>query len=100
MTTQRVTTGILTLLLGGLLAWTILRGVGGLQIQLLLSFGVVLGGLYTALGKVPDWIVSNSGGKLTSDDDPANISPKVYLAVLGTAVLVAIVVFAVALAVM
>ena len=50
---------------------------------------MVLGGIYTAFGRLPDWIADYSGGSITEDDDPANISPRVYLPILLGVIVIA-----------
>ena len=57
----------------------------------------VLGLAYTALGRLPDWVVDYSGGSITDDDDPSNISPRVYLPVLFGVIAIAVIVFVVVL---
>ncbi|ELP31401.1 hypothetical protein RBSWK_04671 [Rhodopirellula baltica SWK14] len=70
--------------------------VGDLRIWVVLGFGVTLGSLYTAFGRLPDWIVENSGGSITDDDDPSNVSARVYLPILLGVILIAFAVFVVA----
>ncbi len=57
---------------------------------------MTLGSLYTAFGRLPDWIVENSGGSITDDDDPSNVSARVYLPILLGVILIAFAVFVVA----
>ena len=90
MNTNRVAAGILSLVLSALLGWSIVAGVGDLRTRIILGGGVALGVLYTAFGRVPDWIRDRTGGTLTDDDDPSNISPRVYLPIILGAILVAI----------
>ncbi len=91
MTPQRIAAALLSLALLALLGWTIVRGVGDLRTQIVLGVGVVLGVVYTAYGRLPDWLISHSGDSLTADDDPSNISPRVYLPIIATVTLLAIV---------
>jgi len=91
----RITAGLLALVLLGLLGWSIVGGVGDMRTQILLGVGAVLGIAYAAYGRLPDWLISLSGGSLTADDDPSNISPRVYLPIIGGAVVLAAVVLVV-----
>ena len=93
MSPTRITAGLLSLVLLGLLVWTIVRGVGDIRTQLLIGVGAVLGIAYAAYGRLPDWLISLSGGSLTADDDPSNISPRVYLPIIGGVILLAVVAF-------
>ncbi len=89
MTPNRVATCVLTLVLLALLGWSIVAGVGDVRTRVLLGVGAALGGLHTALGRLPDWITDHSCGSLSEDDDPSNISARVYLPILLGAVVVA-----------
>ena len=82
VTANRVAAGILSLALLALLVWTTIARVGDLHTRIVLAVGIVLGSLYTVLGRVPTWIVHHSGGSITDDDDPSNLSPRVYLPIL------------------
>ena len=96
MTTNQIASGILSLVLLALLGWCIFAGVGDVRTWAFLGVGVILGGLYTAFGRLPHWIADYSGGSITDDDDPANISPRVYLPILlGVIVIAAAAFFAV-----
>ena len=76
-----------------LLVWTFVGGVGDLRLQVLLGFGIVLGLVYAIYGRLPQWLLDLSGNKIVADDDPANISPRVYLPILGAVVLIAVLAF-------
>ena len=91
MNTNRITAGILSLALSALLGWSIVSGVGDLRTRIILGGGVALGVLYTAFGRLPDWIRDHTGGAITDDDDPSNISPRVYLPIIFGVILVAVV---------
>ncbi len=93
MSPTRITAGLLSLVLLGLLVWTIVRGVGDIRTQILIGVGAVLGIAYVAYGRLPGWLISLSGGSLVADDDPSNISPRVYLPIIGGVILLAVVVF-------
>jgi hypothetical protein len=93
MTLKRMFTGILSLLLVVLLGWSIFSGMGDLKTQILLAVGIALGSLYTAFGQLPDWIVDHSGGSITDDDDPSNISPRLYMPVILGVMLLAVIAF-------
>jgi hypothetical protein len=79
MITNRIAAARLSIILLALLGWSIFSGVGDLRTWILLGVGAGLGVLYTAFGRIPDWIVDHSGGSITDDSDPLNISPRVYL---------------------
>ncbi len=96
MNTNRIAAGILSVVLSALLGWAIVAGGGDLRTRILLGGGVALGVLYTAFGRVPDWIRDRIGGTITDDDDPSNISPRVYLPIILGAILVAVGAFVVA----
>ncbi len=91
MTLKRMTAATLSLVLLALLVWSIFAGVGDPKTWIILALGVVLGALYAALGRIPDWIVDQSGGSMTDDKDPTNISPRVYLPIVAGAILVAVI---------
>lgn len=65
--------------------------------------GILLGGLYVIRGgSLPNWLIEftqkfnfHTGGTITKDDDPANISPKIYLPIVFSAILIAIIAYAV-----
>lgn len=95
MTRTRILAGLLTLVLLALLGWCIVRGVGDVRTQVILGGGSLLGVLYTVFGRLPDWLIEHSGGSLAADDDPGNIPARVYLSVIGAAILLAIVAFVV-----
>ena len=95
MSKQRVAAGVLSMLLLALLGWSLLQGVGDVRTQALLAAGACAGLLYTLIGRLPDWLMQLSGGKLVDDDDPGNLSPRVYLSVLGVALFVALIVLVV-----
>ena len=78
-----------------LLGWNLARGEGDVRTQVMLGAGSCLGALYTIFGRLPDWLIEHSGGSLVADDDPGNISPRVYLSVIGATLLLAVVVFVV-----
>jgi hypothetical protein len=90
MTINRIIAGALSLVLLVLLGWAVFAGVGDIRTWVMLGFGAVLGLLYTVIGRVPDWIVNYSGGSITDDDDPSNISPRVYLPILFGVIVVAV----------
>ncbi len=90
MSTNRIAAFLLSLLLASLLSWMLWAGLGDLVTRLTLAAGATLGLLYSAFGELPEWMVDRSGGTITDDDDPSNISPRVYLPVLAVVILVAI----------
>ena len=93
MTSNRIAAGVLSIVILGLLGWAIFAGVGNLHTRIILGVGAVLGILYTAIGRVPDWIIDASGGGITDDDDPSNISPRVYLPILLVVITIAVIAF-------
>ena len=95
MTTNRIVAGTLSIVLLALLGWSVTVGLGDVRTWIMLGVGAALGMLYTAIGRLPDWIVDLSGGSIANDDDPSNISPRVYLPILLTVILVAATVFVV-----
>ncbi|QDT45938.1 hypothetical protein Pan241w_60660 [Gimesia alba] len=93
MNSKRITAGVLVVLLLVLLSWTFIGGVGDLRLQVLLGFGIVLGLVYAIHGRLSEWILDLSGNKIVADDAPGNISPRVYLPILGAVVLIAVIIF-------
>ena len=93
MTTNRITAGVLSLVLLALLGWCIFAGVGDMRTWLILGVGAAFGLIYTALGRLPNWIADHSGGTITDDDDPSNISPRVYVPLLLGVIVIAVLVF-------
>ena len=91
MNTKRVFAGAFSFLLLALLGWSIFAGVGDVRTYITLGVGATLGILYTVVGRVPSWIVSNSFGTITDDDDPSNISPRIYLPILFGIIVVAVI---------
>ena len=92
---KRTAALVLTLALAalGIYVW---RHEGDLNTLWLLCVGVVLGALYTLRGgTLPAFIHRSSeshwlsNSPITADDDPRNLSPKLYLPILGAAVLIA-----------
>ncbi|MFT7633764.1 MAG: hypothetical protein ACI87E_004822 [Mariniblastus sp.] len=97
MTTNRIVAGMLSAVLLTLLGWSVFAGVGDLRTWIMLGLGATLGVMYTAFGRIPDWIVDYSGGSITGDDDPSNISPWIYLPILFGVIAVAVIAFVVVL---
>lgn len=95
MSKQRVAAVVLSVLLLLLLGWSVLQGVADMRTQAMLAAGACVGLLYALAGRLPDWLYQLSGGSLSDDDDPGNLSPRVYLPVLGIALLAGIIVVAV-----
>lgn len=98
MKPKRIVAGVLTLALLTLLGWSVFAGFGDFPTWIMLGFGAALGGLYTAFGRLPDWIVDHSGGSITEDADPSNIAPRVYVPILLGVIVVAVLVLLVAFA--
>ena len=93
MTTNRIAAGALSLVLLALLGWSIIAGVGDVRTWGTLGLGAMLGVLYTAIGRVPDWIIDHSGGFITDDTDPSNLSPRIYLPILFGVIALAVIAF-------
>ncbi|WP_298862275.1 hypothetical protein [uncultured Gimesia sp.] len=93
MTSKRISAGLLSIFLLAMLGWTFIGNVGDVWTQVMLGMGVALGAIYAFYGQLPEWLINLSGGKIVADDDPGNISPRVYLPILGVAILVAAFVF-------
>jgi hypothetical protein len=100
MTTNRIASGILSLILSALLGWSLFAGVGDFRTRVMLGCGVAFGILYTLFGRIPNWARKFGGGSITDDDDPANISPRVYLPILFCVILIATFVCAAAILLM
>jgi len=69
MKTNRIVAGTLSIVLLALLGWSIFAGVGDVRTWVMLGVGVALGVLYTAFGRLPEWIVDYSGSSITDNDD-------------------------------
>ena len=89
MSPKRITSGLLSLILLVLFGWTFVGGVDDLRIQVMLCIGVVLGTVYRIYGELPKWLIILSGGKIVADEDPSNISPRIYIPILIVAILIA-----------
>lgn len=89
MNSKRIAAGVLSFVILLLLGWTIFAGVGDLHTRVILGVGAALGIIYTAIGRVPGWIAKYSFGGITRDNDPANISPRVYLPILLVVIAIA-----------
>ena len=94
---KRIAAGLLSASLLLLLGWCLLTGAGNARTSVTLGIGALLGVTYTALGKVPEWIIKRSKGKITDDDDPSNIPAKIYLPILLAVVVFAAMVFVLAI---
>ena len=90
---RRIAALLLTTALLALLLYTLVVGVGDSRTRLLLGVGIVLGAMYTIRGgSLPPFMSQSdwSGGTgITADDDPRNLSPKLYLPILLAVVLLA-----------
>ena len=80
---------VLTTTLVGLAVYTVWARVGDWRLLELLGIGIVLGLVYALRGSLPSSLVRMSGARITHDDDPRNLSPKVYLPVLIIVILLA-----------
>ncbi len=70
---------------------------GSIQDGFVLLFGFILGLVFVFRGKIPDWYIEftqkynfYTGGVITKDNDPSNISPTVYMPILLGSILIAI----------
>jgi hypothetical protein len=87
---RRAAVLLLTMLLACVAIYVWQAKVGDQRVLFLLSTGIVLGVIYTIRGgSLPQWLHRLGGGKITKDDDPRNLSPKVYLPVLLAVIVVA-----------
>ena len=86
---RRATALLLSLLLAALAIHTWRTNPHDHSLLILLFTGVLLGLLYAALGALPSWLLHITGNKLTSDDDPQNLSPRLYLPILAAAIALA-----------
>ena len=99
MTPKRILAGLLSMVFLTLLGLTFFPDASTgdpedlLFFQATLGVAAVLGIVYAAYGRLPDWIIDLSDGSLTHDDDPSNISPRVYLPILFALVLVVVLAF-------
>ncbi|MCA9216725.1 MAG: hypothetical protein KDB27_26835 [Planctomycetales bacterium] len=96
MNANRVAATLLSAVLLSLLVWSFAANVGDFRARIMLGVGVLLGALYATYGRLPDWIVNLSDGSITDDDDPANISPRVYLPILLGVIALAVIAVVVA----
>ena len=87
---------LLTIVLAGLAIYAWLVGPRDRRALWLLAVGVILGLVYTIRGgSLPPFVhrISGShwagGNAITEDDDPRNLSPKIYLPILLLVVLAA-----------
>ncbi|MEM9943681.1 MAG: hypothetical protein AAF939_19110 [Planctomycetota bacterium] len=93
MATRRIVASALSIVILALFVWSIIGGVGDLRTKIILGVGALLGFLYAAIGRIPDWIVDFGGGTITHDDDPSNLSPRFYLPILIGVILFAAIAF-------
>ncbi len=94
---KRIASGMLSLALLSLLARNLFAQVADFRTCLMLAVGAVLGILYTVMGRIPEWIVRLSRSRITEDDDPSNISAKIYLPILLAVITITVVGFVIAL---
>lgn len=93
---KRLAALVLTAGLAALVVYSLISGTGNIESRILLGVGIVLGTLYLVRGgSLPDSIhtISTShwfgGTGINAADDPSNLSPKVYLPILITVILIA-----------
>jgi hypothetical protein len=97
---SRIAAVFLSLLLLTLWVWSLIQGIRDPQLHVSLGIGIVLGALYAINGRLPKWITSASSGTLTDDDDPGNISPRLYLPILAGVIVIAVLTLGIALVVL
>ena len=97
MTSNRIAAGVLSIVLLALLGWLIFAGLGDVRTRVILAVGTCLGNIYAFFGGLPDWIIAHSDGTITADDDPANLSPRIYLPILLGVLAIAVIAFVVVL---
>jgi len=91
---RRVAVLLLTMMLAGLAIYVWRAKVGDQRVLWLLGTGIGLGVIYTIRGgSLPPWVYRLGGGRITDDDDPRNLSPKVYLPVLLAVIVVALLLY-------
>jgi len=88
-TSKRLAAAALSMLLLSLLIWMRIRGLGDVWFHGLTLTGVVLGFAYARHGLLPDWVVRMGDGTITPDDDESNVSPRIYLPIIGAAIVLA-----------
>ena len=87
---RRAAVLVLTLMLSCLAIYVWRAKVGDQRVLFLLSTGILLGVVYTIRGgSLPLWVHRIGGNKITNEDDPRNLSPKLYLPVLLAVIVVA-----------
>lgn len=87
MKAKRITVLLLTLLLAALLAWSLIAQVGDARTRWLLLAGAIFGSFYSFYGSIPDWAANLTG--INADDDPENLSPRIYLTIILVVLIVA-----------
>ena len=91
---RRAAVLLLTMMLGGLAIYVWRAKVGDQRVLWLLGTGTLLGVIYTIRGgSLPPWVYRFGGGRITNEDDPRNLSPKVYLPVLLAVIMVALLLY-------
>jgi hypothetical protein len=101
-TRKRLTAGVLivVILVLGLIAG--LNRMGDARFYYTLAIGIIFGAWYVMRGDLPQRVYDatesrwNTGLHLTRDDDPRNISPKIYLPLIVILILGGIIAFALA----
>lgn len=97
MNQSRIAAVVLSLLLLGLWIWSLITGVRDPQLHVMLGIGISLGALYAVNGQLPKWMTWVSSESLTADDDPANISARLYLPILAGVIFIAMLVLGIGL---
>ncbi len=86
------------------LAYVVFAKIGDAVAYSCMAMGICLGTLYVIRGSLPESLLRITeitryieGGHITADDDPRNISPRVYLPILAAVLLVAVIILLIAL---
>ena len=87
---------VLTAFIATVMLCVIVSGFLEIHILGLLVTGVILGVIFLVFGRLPEFVREWFG--IASDDDPANLSPKVYLPILLAVILLGCIAVAVAVA--
>ena len=97
---KRIAALLLTMALVALGIYSLMARIGDLKTFYLLAVGIILGTLYTIRGgSLPRFVYRLGrshwfhGGEITADDDPRNLSPRLYLPILLAAVLAAALIY-------
>lgn len=97
---KRIVALILTFFLVIVLALMIFTSLPAKESGVII-FGIILGTIYVIRGgSLPNWYIEftqkfdfYTGGHVTADDNPSNLSPKIYLPIIFAAILIALIAY-------